>query len=203
MPKLGSAKEPIRITREPEALAPWRKWMLSNLLKIAKAAGAEIQIDGAKTASNSDGAKRFRIDTGASSAALDPLYVETNGVVTAGTIGGVTPTIGGDPLDDSPPPALTIGSGTKYIVVTINLTLEVDAGVYVEGYSAITSVVIAATTTDPGSAGMLSTDGEFKFKIATFVDGAKTAQFITGSKSIQVCDDGTGDARGALNLITM
>ncbi len=133
----------------------------------------------------------------------EPLYVKSSGIVVPGTIGGVTPTIGGDAIDDSPPPELTIGSGTKYIVCTINLTLEIDAGVYVEGYSAISSVVLTATSTDPGDGGMLSTDGEFKLKLATFVDGVKTAQFFTGSKSIQVCDDGTGDARGALHLIAM
>jgi len=157
-------------------------------------------IDGSTGA---DGTQQFRIPagTGGSTDASAPFYVRSDGSVVPGTIGGVTPTIGGDDIDDSPPPTLSIsGSGTDYVVVTINSTLSVDGGVYVEGYSAISSVVITATSTDPGSAGMLSTTGVFKLKLATFVDGVKTAQFFTGSRSIQVCDDGSGEARGAISL---
>lgn len=200
----SSAKKPIRSPRFPEGLSPWRALVERTLDQLCRASGQSIQIDGATSGSTgADGTQQFRIPagTGGSTDASAPFYVRSDGSVVPGTIGGVTPTIGGDAIDDSPPPTLTIsGSGTVYVVATISLTLEVDAGVFVEGYSAISSIVLTATGTDPGSGGMLSTTGEFKFKLATFVDGVKTAQNTTGSKTIQVCDDGTGAARGSLHL---
>lgn len=198
-----AAKKPIRSPRFPEGLSPWRALVERTLDQLCRASGHAIQIDGAQSGgTGADGTQQFRVPAGSGgNDASASLFVRSDGSVVPGTIGGVTPTIGGDDIDDSPPPTLSIsGSGTDYVVVTINSTLSVDGGVYVEGYSAISSVVITATSTDPGSAGMLSTTGVFKLKLATFVDGVKTAQFFTGSRSIQVCDDGTGDARGAISL---
>lgn len=198
-----AAKKPIRSPRFPEGLSPWRALVERTLDQLCRASGHAIQIDGAQSGgTGADGTQQFRIPAGSGgNDASAPFYVRSDGSVVPGTIGGVTPTIGGDDIDDSPPPTLSIsGSGTDYVVATISLTLEVDAGVYVEGYSAISSIVLTATGTDPGSGGMLSTTGEFKFKLATFVDGVKTAQNTTGSKTIQVCDDGTGAARGSLHL---
>lgn len=202
-----SAKKPIRSPRFPEGLSPWRALVERTLDQLCRASGQSIQIDGAQSGSTgADGTQQFRIPagTGGSTDASAPFYVRSDGSVVPGTIGGVTPTIGGDAIDDSPPPTLTIsGSGTDYVVATINSTLSVYDGVFVEGYSAISSVVFTATSTDPGDGGMLSTTGEFKLKLATFVDGVKTAQFFTGSKSIQICDDGTGDARGAIGFVSL
>ena len=199
-----AAKKPIRSPRFPEGLSPWRALVERTLDQLCRASGHAIQIDGAQSGgTGADGTQQFRVPagTGGGNDASASLFVRSAGSGGPGTIGGVPPAIGGDDSAASPPPTLSIsGSGTDYVVVTINSTLSVDGGVYVEGYSAISSVVITATSTDPGSAGMLSTTGVFKLKLATFVDGVKTAQFFTGSRSIQVCDDGTGDARGAISL---
>jgi len=207
MAESSSAETPkVRLERPPTNFREWKGWVFTAIRKIARAAGVEVEIDGAQRASTGTGGKlAFKVSGGSGSSASEtPLFVLADGSVVPGTIGGVTPTIGGDDIDDSPAPTLTIASsGTDYVVVTINSTLKVDAGVYVDGYSAISSVVITATSTDPGDGGMLSTDGEFKLKLATFVDGVKTAQFFTGSKSIQVCDDGTGEARGSLGFVSL
>lgn len=209
MAESSSAETPkVRLERPPTNFREWKGWVFTAIRKIARAAGVEVEIDGAQRASTGTGTGgklAFKVSGGSGSSASEtPLFVLADGSVVPGTIGGVTPTIGGDDIDDSPAPTLTIASsGTKYVVVTINSTLKVDADVYVDGYSAISSVVITATSTDPGDGGMLSTDGEFKLKLATFVDGVKTAQFFTGSKSIQVCDDGTGEARGSLGFVSL
>lgn len=116
--------------------------------------------------------------------------VNANGTVSAYTIGGVMPTIGGDRLDDSYTP-LTIGSGTVHVIATITATLADLGGAFIQSL-AVTTVTLATSGTDPGPSGLVSSTGTFEVLQATFQDGAKTYQRQTGDWSVDVIDDRTG-----------
>lgn len=133
------------------------------------------------------------------------LTVFPTGVVKPGTIGGTMPLIGADRLDEVPAPALTLtGSGTEYVVVTINGTLNVVSGVFVSGLTlADGDVVISVEATDPGPTGLVSDDGTFAMLLATFVDGVKTYQHPGGNWNVEVCDDYSGTATGLLTITVL
>lgn len=134
------------------------------------------------------------------STASPPLTVRPNGTVVPGTIAGLSPKIGTDSIATLPAPALTIpASGTAHVVVNVESTLAIEAGVYVAGFTSFDAITLTVETTDPSSAGLKSNDGLFYFVLATFVDGVKTAQNYTGSLLLSVCDDGT--AAGTADLV--
>lgn len=130
-----------------------------------------------------------------------PLYVSGTGRVTAGTVGGKYPTIGGTSIADNPAPLLSIPtSGTRHVCLNITLTLSKDGTTYVTGFSAVNSVTLTVESTDPGSAGLKSSTGKFVVKLATFVDGVKTAQTYEKSLNLSVCDNGSASGTAEIVL---
>ena len=62
-------------------------------------------------------------------------------------------------------------------------------------------MTIAVDTSDPGYAGTHNVStGTFKFLLATFVDGVKTAQNGHGPITAEICDSLNQDAKANLNL---
>lgn len=124
------------------------------------------------------------------------LTVTSAGVVKAGSVGGVMPTIGGDRLDELPAPTLGLtGSGTEHVVINIDGALVVTAGVMVESLTlAAGDVTLTVESSDPGAPGLVSSDGSFAVLLATFVDGVQTYQRTPGDYILEVCDDNSGTA---------
>jgi len=131
-------------------------------------------------------------------AALTPWFVtkvDTNDVtVYPATVTGygttVMPTIGGDDLDDDPPPELTIsglGTGTKYVYAKIELTPSFDADGTLEDATLDAVSVLGGATipTDSVSTGI------YYRHIATFVDGEKTAQVMNYSLDVVLLNKGS------------
>lgn len=202
---IGNASKPtLRLPALPKGyMARWL-WVLAALRRLGAHCNVTISIDGAESASvGADGSMKFKVGAGGGSSAALGLDVSSSGKVTAATVMGVMPTIGGTSLDDASPPSLTIASsGTKYIVVTVAGTFTLKGSTFVmPTYSAAPTVTIAVDTSDPGYAGThgIST-GTFKFLLATFVDGVKTAQNGHGPVSADICDSLNQDAKASLNL---
>lgn len=179
--------------------------LTAALQSLARQLGMVIQVDGAQTA-RTDANGDIQIKMGASGAAAAPsqgLDVGTDGKVIAATVMGVMPTIDGTSLDDATPPALTISSsGTRYIVVNVTGTFTLKGTTFVmPTYSAAPTVTITVETTDPSYAGTHNVStGAFKFLLATFVDGLKTAQNGHGPISAEICDNLGGEAKASLEL---
>lgn len=195
----------LRAQKPPGALRVvlWEQ-ILPMLQSLFRQAGWSLQIDGAESAGvGADGRLQFKVNSSASSAPAQGLDVSSAGKVTAATVMGVMPTIGGTSLDDGTPPLLTIpSSGTRYIVVTVTGTFTLKGSTFVlPTFSAAPTVTIAVETTNPGYAGThnIST-GTFKFLLATFVDGVKTGQNGHGPVSAEICDSLNQDAKANLNL---
>lgn len=130
----------------------------------------------------------------------EPLTVLRSGVIVAGTIGGVMPTIGGTSLAAGTPPALTIPtSGTRHVMLTVTSTFTVFNSVFVQ--TATVTAASFALESGAGSSVLLSTSGTFKVRWATFVDGVKTYQHETGDFVVDVIDDRTASARGTIVLL--
>lgn len=129
-----------------------------------------------------------------------PLTVQADGSVIPGTIGGLFPTIHGDAIEVSPAPRLAglQTSGTRYVMVTVTGTFNLDGGVFVESFASIDSVEISVETSN--TALLVSDDGTFRFVLAVFSNGTKTSQAYTGSLNITVCDDLTGSASSQLYI---
>lgn len=129
---------------------------------------------------------------------LPPLTVQADGSVVPGTIGGLFPTINGDTIEVSPAPRLAglQSSGTRYVMVTVTGTFNVDGGVFVESFATIDSVEITVEETNTSL--LVSDDGTFRFVLAVFSNGTKTSQAYTGSLNLTVCDDLTGTASAQL-----
>ena len=130
------------------------------------------------------------------------LDVSTAGIVKAGTILYEMPKIDSTPLDAATPPHLTIpSSGTRYVIATITGTFDVVDSIFVRPiFSSITSVIISLATDPRDYSDMVSASGVFKFALATFVDGVKTAQNGHGPITGELCDDLSGSATAQLNL---
>jgi len=126
------------------------------------------------------------------------LDVGPGGTVVPSTIGGVVPKIGVNPISGSYTP-LTIGSGTKHVIATISCTLTtstLDSRVFVSPTLTDVEVVISVTTTVPTSADLISSTGNFKLLLASFLDGSKTLQNGHGPITLWLQDalDGSGIA---------
>ena len=200
----SSAQTPtLRLPPMPKGYKALKAWLAAALRRIGQLSGTSIQIDGADGASvGTDGTMRFKVGAGGA-AALQGLDVSSAGKVIAATVMGVMPTIGGTSLDDGTPPLLTIAStGTKYIVVTVTGTFALKGSTFVlPTFSAAPTVTITVETTDPGYAGTHNVStGTFKFLLATFVDGVKTAQNGHGPITAEICDSLNQDAKANLNL---
>lgn len=192
-PSLRQYRDDNRGAQAPdEALVKFRslRGLLSRLLFFVPEAGEGI------TARMTNDGPVWEVQAGTTS----PLFVAKTGKVTPGTIAGIYPTIGGTSIATLPAPALTIpGTGTAHVVVNVESSLSVSSSVYVAGFTSMDAISLTVETTDPGSAGLKSTDGLFYFVLATFVDGVKTAQNFTSSLILSVCDDGT--ATGTADLV--
>lgn len=131
-----------------------------------------------------------------------PLHVSLDGRVEPGTIGGVMPEISNTPLDDANPEALNIpATGTRYVVIEVNGTFTTQSNggaIFVSAVMGELSVTIKLSTTRPTDDDLVSTDGSFKIHLATFVDGAKTAQNGHGPITLLVQDKLDGSGTGIL-----
>ena len=163
----------VRLQRAPAVgLVPWRKWVEHALERIAAATGTRLQIEGARRSMvHADGGMSFAgLDGGTGSGGA--LSIQSDGTVTYGTILGVEPTIGGTPISSGP--ALTIpGSGTRWIVANVSgtfTTSTLTGLIYAHTMTSI-AVALAVSTTDPGSAGLLSSSGSYSFVLAKVIDG--------------------------------
>lgn len=199
----------VTLAAPPTGLRPFKKWTTHALRQIARAVGVNISIDGAESSSTgSDGSMRFKIGAGGAAATNDlALDVSTAGIVKAGTILYEMPKIlvgaAWTAIDTVPAPALAItGTGTEYVVVQVTGVFAVVGSVFVRPvFTSITHVRIAVTGTMPGPSDITRTDGVFKFHLATFVNGVKTAQNGHGPITGELCDDLSGTARAQLNLV--
>lgn len=116
------------------------------------------------------------------------------------TIIGEMPTIDGTSLAAGTPPELTVPPlGTRYLVVNVSHTPTVDGGFMFNVFSSV-AVTITLDSTSPNSANLFSTSGNYKFLLATIVDGVKTAQVGYGPITGEICDTLTGEGKGLLNL---
>lgn len=202
---LGTArKSTIHLPPIPRGFGAFKRWVAAAIRRIAQAAGVAVQIDGAENASTSaDGTLRFKVGAGGVGAASQGLDVGSDGKVIAATVMGVMPTIGGTALDDATPPTLTIpSSGTRYIVINIAGTFSLKASTFVlPTYSGTPTVTITVETTDPSYAGIHNvSSGTFKFSLATFVDGVKTAQNGHGPITAEICDNLKAEAKANLAI---
>lgn len=131
-----------------------------------------------------------------------PLHVSLDGRVKPGTIGNVMPEISGVPLDDDHPRALNIpSSGTRYVVIEVTGTLNKQfngGAIFCAAAMTEVSVVIKLSTTRPTDEDLVSTEGSFKIPLATFVDGAKTAQNGHGPITLLIQDKLDGSGTGVL-----
>jgi hypothetical protein len=191
-----------RAPRWPSGLVPWKKTVESFLEKLAAAAGIEIEIIGA-TRSQGGSALSFDLPSSGTGATALPLDVSSSGIVTPSTIFGVMPTIGGTPLNDSPPPTLSIpSSGTRHVVITISgtpLKTTLSGRDFIHNLNSI-SVTISLQTSAPNSSDQVSSTGTYKLLLATFVNGAKTAQIGYGPITAGISDDLNGTGTGILSV---
>lgn len=191
----------LRLERPPEGLAPWRKWAERSLLRIARAVGLQIQIDGATSSgTGADGSLTFKVAGGGSSSVNGPLYVNADFTVVPGTVNGLTPTIFDDPDDvpisDVPAPVLPItGSSTEHVVIQFFGTLSKSTDDEFVRSVEFTAIKLAVTGTAPSNGDLFSdgseTEGvpQFILLLATFVDGVKTLQAYEQSLWFKPCDD--------------
>lgn len=145
--------------------------------------------------------KRFnQNDDGATALPLDVL---SNGIVIPSTIFGVMPTIGGTPLNDAPPPTLSIPStGTRHVVITISgtpVTTTLSGRIFIHNLNSI-SVTISLDTSAPNTADLVSSTGTYKLLLATFDNGSKTAQIGHGPITAGISDDLNGTGTGILSV---
>jgi hypothetical protein len=174
---------------------------IRDLIRLAAACGVQIESD-AFSFARTDG-KRLTLgitDAAEAAASTSGLHVNASGIVVPSTVLGIMPTIGGTALDAGTPPALTItGTGTEYVVVTVSGTPTITTLSARDFFSGMSSVTcsIAVTGTLPTTADLQSSSGTFKFLLATFVAGVKTAQIghgpITGEYQDSLDGTGTGE----------
>lgn len=145
-----------------------------------------------------DGEPIWAVDVSSLPLSLD---VSADGRVRGGTILGVVPTIGGDPIN-GPFAPLSIGAGTVHVVVTILSTPDTTtlAGRVFYHPGIVPTSVYIAVGADPGGAGLQSASGTFKFLLASFVDGEKTLQAGHGPIYGMVQDNLDGSGVGTLQL---
>lgn len=116
--------------------------------------------------------------------------------ITPGTFDSKIPTLGGIPLTSEP--VGTLGTGTRYIYLSVGYTHTVASSGYVISKGTLDSVEIAnvgAVIPDPlGPAG-----GGYDILLATFENGVKTGQYVTTSLSGSICDSGGEDSTAYLS----
>ncbi|MEZ0390423.1 MAG: hypothetical protein ACAI34_25310, partial [Verrucomicrobium sp.] len=110
--------------------------------------------------------------------------------VTAGTVTGgggtVFPTIGGVPVNNNPPPLLSLsGAGTEEVYILVNGTVSVSDGYVYATVMGTVTIEVSGSVPDP-------TGGSWPIPIATFVGGTQTFQRRPPSSiAVHWCDDGT------------
>jgi hypothetical protein len=119
----------LRIGRMPAGLGPtFKAWLESALRNIARAAGVQLSIDGAESASvGADGSMRFKVSPGIAADAHNwqPRFVSlTKLTMSPGKVNGVYPTIGGTSVNASTRPELTVdASALNYVYLKVPCTL--------------------------------------------------------------------------------
>jgi hypothetical protein len=130
-------------------------------------------------------------------AALTPWFVtkvDTSGANVLVTVapatvnpGNVMPTIGGTALDAGTPPQLSVStSGTQYVIATFNLSLSFDGNGVLSGFTVSSVTISSGSSLTPDDYGA----GTYRRKIATFVDGEKTAQVMNYSLDVEALNKG-------------
>ena len=136
-------------------------------------------------------------DATAAAVVVHPFFTALSGTdytVESGTVGGITPTLGGDALDTLPQPTGTLSlSGTEYIYFKVSATITAAYG-YAHTIVTNTVEVLDGSSIPADS----KAAGVFYRKLATYVDGVKTSQDYSTSLSVSYCDDGT--ATGSVDL---
>jgi hypothetical protein len=118
--------------------------------------------------------------------------------VEPGTISGVMPKIDGTDIDTLPAPTLEVAStGTAYIYFIITATFNVTAEGYVLGAAASFTVSIDTGSTVPDDV----KTSTFYRRIATVVDGVKTAQVVQNSLDIYFRDAGEGNSEADATFV--
>ena len=202
MPSPSASTKEVRLDIPAGGLRFVTKDMLRRVLRaMGRQLGIDIRIDGATRSSADGNTLTFTVPPGGNSTASG-LDVAAAGTVTAATILGVMPTIGGDPIDDAYT-ALTISSGTRYVIATVTgtpVTTTLSGRVFFGPAMTSISVAITETGTAPDSGDLSGSDGTFAFLLATFVDGVKTAQNGHGPITGFVQDHLDGSGNGTLIL---
>ena len=125
------------------------------------------------------------------------LFIFPGGEVETADIAGVTPTIDGIPLDDSPKPHLTIpATGTQYVEAQITGTHALTGTGFARDLTSPEVVLVVVTTkAGPSARKNIASGGTFKIWLAKFVDGVKTAQNGYGPITVNFYDDGTNSGK--------
>lgn len=202
MPSPSASSKEVRLDLPAGGLRFVTKDMLRRVLRaMGRQLGLDIRIDGATRSSADGNTLTFTVPSGTASAASG-LEVSADGRVTAATILGVMPTIGGSAIDDTYT-ALTISSGTRYVIATVSGTpvaTTLSGRVFFGPAMTSISVAITETGTAPDAGDLSGSTGTFAFLLATFVDGDKTAQNGHGPITGFVQDHLDGSGNGTLQL---
>lgn len=206
---LSSSSKSLNFGRAPAGLGPQMRWLMKSVIPaIGRALGVKISIQGAESATQEvDGAMNFKVGSGDGVSPKRGLQVyfsaSTAVSVRPGTVLGLMPTISGTALDAATPtpPALSCEINvTRYVVVNLDTTLSTTAystETFVDNATANTATITLDTTL-PGASDLISVTGDFKFLLATIVNGVITQNgyaSITG----YVCDNGSANGTGQLN----
>lgn len=114
-----------------------------------------------------------------------------------GYVGTVMPTIDGTPLDDVPPPELTVGSGAQKVYLVMNFTLQKsDDETRVLGGD-LDDVQVESGGTLPDDDGAA---GIFYRVLFTANDGVPAPNDIRFSLDWLICDDGSAGGVAELKL---
>ncbi len=119
--------------------------------------------------------------------------------VRSGTVNGMTPTLGGTPLYAEDPPSGPLSSGTSHVYLVLTFDYQDQEG-YVHTANLEDAKIEVQSFEESEPFGPKGTGDPFYVKLATFVEGKKTAQDIISSLSAHVCDSGQADATGNLGL---
>jgi len=111
-----------------------------------------------------------------------PFAISSTGVINPGLVGGLMPTLNGDPLDDTTETVPT--SGTFKVYFTLNFSVY-----YTEGFLA--TYTLNFVTVNTAATVPTDTDDTKYLQFNTITSGVPSASFFTSSIGILLGDDGS------------
>lgn len=128
-------------------------------------------------------------------------YSSTSVTVSASTVGGTVPLIGGTRLDAIVAPTLAVsGSEITYIYLQIQAVLQYTNG-FVSGFLLPQgNVAIIASSDSDISESNNPLTGLFHYPLATVHPGGSILQFRTGPVEVIIADDGSGTGQSQILL---